>query len=139
MYCTNGHPASYDAQFCATCGIDTFTHDVPASASAAAIFVPARVETVYLVHEKQPMNGFAIASMVLSIVWLYGVGSIMGIIFGVIARRQIKERDETGDAFAVTGIAVGCAGLVGVVLYFVFLDWFLHIFLHAFQTSNSGA
>ena len=135
MYCTNGHPASYDARFCATCGIDTFTHEVPASAN----FVPARVETVYIVRERRATNGFAIASMVLSIVWLYGIGSIMGIIFGVSARRQIKERDETGEAFAITGIAVGCAGLVGVVLYFVFIDWFIHFWLHAIQTRNSGA
>jgi hypothetical protein len=42
------------------------------------------------------MNGFAIASMVLGIVWIYGIGSILALVFGYIAKGQIKEQGQAG-------------------------------------------
>src|SRR3954466_4643276 len=37
-------------------------------------------------------NGMAIASMVLGILWIYWVGSVLALVFGYIARSQIKQR-----------------------------------------------
>jgi len=37
-------------------------------------------------------NGLAIASLVLGILWLYWVGSILALVFGYLARRQIAQR-----------------------------------------------
>ena len=51
----------------------------------------------------QPTNGLAIASMIVSILGFGPVGAIMG----HIARRQIQERGEQGDGFALAGIIVG--------------------------------
>jgi hypothetical protein len=51
----------------------------------------------------QPTNGLAIASMIVSLVGFGPVGAIMG----HIARRQIRERNEQGDGFALAGIIVG--------------------------------
>jgi len=51
----------------------------------------------------QPTNGLAIASMIVSILGFGPIGAIMG----HIARRQIRERNEQGDGFALAGIIVG--------------------------------
>jgi hypothetical protein len=51
----------------------------------------------------QPTNGLAIASMIIAILGFGPIGAIMG----HIARRQIQERGEQGDGFALAGIIVG--------------------------------
>jgi hypothetical protein len=50
-----------------------------------------------------PTNGLAIASMIISILGFGPIGAIMG----HIARKQIRERGEQGDGFALAGIIVG--------------------------------
>jgi Domain of unknown function (DUF4190) len=52
-------------------------------------------------------NGLAIASMVLGIVWVYWVGSVLALVFGYMARRQIRERGENGGGMATAGIVLG--------------------------------
>jgi hypothetical protein len=64
------------------------------------------------------MNGMAIASMVLGIVWIYWIGSILALVFGYIAKRQIAERNESGGGMATTGIVLGWVG-VGFLILFV--------------------
>lgn len=61
-------------------------------------------------------NGKAIASLVLSILWFVGVGSIAAIVLGIIARREIRERGERGNGLAVSGIAIGALGILGAVM-----------------------
>jgi hypothetical protein len=67
-----------------------------------------------------PTNGFAIASLVLGILWVWWVGSILALIFGYVARKQIRERNESGDGLAVAGIVLGWVG-VGVLGLFLLL------------------
>lgn len=81
-----------------------------------------------------PWNGFAIASLVLSVA-LWGVGSILGVIFGHIALRQITRTGEQGRGLAIAGLVVGYVGLllaIASILAFVaffsmadftFTDW----------------
>jgi hypothetical protein len=64
-------------------------------------------------------NGLAIASMVLGILWLYWVGSILALIFGYVARRQIRERHQSGGGMAVAGIVLGWIGIATLVLVIV--------------------
>jgi hypothetical protein len=59
-------------------------------------------------------NGLAIASMVLGIIWLYWIGSILALVFGYVARKQIRERGESGDGMAIAGIVLGWVG-VGII------------------------
>ncbi|PWW22226.1 uncharacterized protein DUF4190 [Geodermatophilus normandii] len=59
-------------------------------------------------------NGLAIASMVLGILWIYWIGSILALVFGYVARSQIRERGEAGDGMAIAGIVLGWVG-VGLV------------------------
>jgi hypothetical protein len=56
----------------------------------------------------------AVASMVLGIVWIYWIGSILALIFGYVARKQIRERHEAGGGMATAGIVLGWVG-VGVL------------------------
>ncbi len=59
----------------------------------------------------QRTNGLAIASMVLGILWLYWIGSILALVFGYVAKRQIRERGETGGGMATAGIVLGWVGV----------------------------
>ena len=68
----------------------------------------------------QRTNGMAIASMVLGILWLYWVGSILALVFGYVAKKQIRERGESGGGMATAGIVLGWVGIGFLVLFIVF-------------------
>jgi hypothetical protein len=55
------------------------------------------------------LSGMAVASVVLSVLGLIGVGSVLGIILGFRARREIRwsRGTQRGNRLAVTGIIVG--------------------------------
>ena len=65
----------------------------------------------YPIYQPRPVNGLAIASMVLGIIWIYGIGSILALIFGYIARQQIRERGGSGAGMATAGIVLGWVGV----------------------------
>jgi len=65
---------------------------------------------------------------VLGILWLEWVGSILAIIFGFIARAQIKRTGQGGDGLAIAGIVLGffaIAMFAVFVLVLVNSDWTL--------------
>jgi len=68
-------------------------------------------------------NGFAVASLVLSLVgWLpCGVGSVLAVIFGFIARDQIKRSQgrEHGSGMATAGIVIGFVAIALWLLFFI--------------------
>jgi len=68
----------------------------------------------------RPTNGFAIASLVLGIIWIYWIGSILALIFGYVARSQIRERGDGGAGLATAGIVLGWIG-IGVLLAFLIM------------------
>jgi hypothetical protein len=76
----------------------------------------------YLIR-KQSTNGFAIASMVLGIVWIYWIGSILALVFGYIAKRQIAASNgaEGGDGMATAGIVLGWIGIAALIALIVIL------------------
>ena len=60
--------------------------------------------------------------MICSVTWTYGPTSLLAIIFGLIAKRQIRERGQSGGAMATAGIVIGSIGLfIAVVLVAVFI------------------
>jgi type II secretory pathway pseudopilin PulG len=63
-------------------------------------------------------NGLAIASFVLSLLWILGLGSLLAVILGISSRRQIRESRGTqgGDGLALAGLIIGFIGLIGSVL-----------------------
>lgn len=67
----------------------------------------------------QQTNGLAVASLVLGIIWVLGIGSILAVIFGFVARRQIRQSGgrQSGGGMALAGIILGFIGVLGLILW----------------------
>jgi ribosomal protein L32 len=63
-------------------------------------------------------NGMSVASLVLGILWLWGVGSLLALTFGVMGKNQIDRSDgrQSGRGMAIAGIVLGIVGLAGAVI-----------------------
>lgn len=55
----------------------------------------------------------AIASLVLGVLWIYWIGSIFALIFGYVAKREIRDSPERmeGNGLATAGIVLGWVGM----------------------------
>ena len=92
-------------------------HDQPAEpprpAQPASDFVP------------RTMNPLAVVSIVGAVLGVIGlmpvVGSLVGVICGRIAQRQIAERDQDGGGIARAAVIVGWIGLGLALLVFLFV------------------
>ena len=60
-------------------------------------------------------SGFAIAGFVLSLLGLWGVGSVLGIIFSVMGRNRARRTGQRGEGLAVAGIVIGIVTLLGFI------------------------
>lgn len=78
-----------------------------------------RVAPTYATQETQRVNRRAIWSLVLSILWLGGLGAVAGIMLGVSARRRIAQTGEQGAGLAVAGIVVGVITLLIAIVYWI--------------------
>jgi hypothetical protein len=70
----------------------------------------------------RPTNGMAIAAMVCGIVGVCSPLGILGVIFGTIAKRQIRETGEGGDGLATAGVVTGWIGIaatIGWIIYYI--------------------
>lgn len=77
---------------------------------------------------RRSTNGLAIASLVLGIVgvvfvlpslgiFIFMIPGVLALVFGYIARKQIRQHDQDGAGMATAGIVLGC---VAVGLYVIF-------------------
>lgn len=82
-----------------------------------------------------PTNGMAIGSLVSSLVaipvgvfcFLGILGSIVGIVLGVLALNQVKKTHQKGKEMAIAGIVIGGLGLLGLAVLVVVVSshwWF---------------
>lgn len=98
---------------CKHCGRDLVTVATP------QVPMPP-VVPIQVVHTTQPAraNGLAIASMVLGILWIYGIGAVLALIFGYQARTQIDASGgtQTGRGMATAGIVLGWIGVGGIII-----------------------
>ena len=103
--------AAYGARWCSE--LTQLTADItpPPQRPARPAFVPPSA----------PTNGFAIASLVLGILWLSFFGSVLAVAFGHVALRQIarSKTPQKGRGIAIAGLALGYLGvsmlLVGII------------------------
>ena len=66
-------------------------------------------------------SGLAIASLVLGIIWFYWIGSILALVFGYAAKKEIRK-DPTrisGNGMATAGIVLGWIGVATLVIVIV--------------------
>ncbi|OBK22565.1 hypothetical protein A5634_07235 [Mycobacterium asiaticum] len=63
----------------------------------------------------------AIASLVSSLLgWICGIGPILGVVFGIIALKQIKQTGQGGHGLALAGLIIGGIGLAIMASYLIF-------------------
>jgi hypothetical protein len=69
--------------------------------------------------QQRSTNGFAIASMVLGILWIYSIGSILALVFGYKARKEIDDSGgaQQGRGMATAGIVLGYIGIAGILVF----------------------
>jgi hypothetical protein len=76
-------------------------------------------------------SGLAIASLVLGILGLCGIGSLLATIFGAVAINQISRSNGamTGKGMAIAGLVLGIIGLAGLVamLWLGYLNMLIHL------------
>jgi hypothetical protein len=128
-FCTQcGAARNETARFCQECGTPVTTGSdtgaaIPRPDPAPQYLQPAPAYYGPPAAARQSVNGFAIASMVLGIIWIYWVGSILALVFGYIARKQIAESGgkEGGGGMATAGIVLGWIG-VGIAIALIVLS-----------------
>ena len=84
-------------------------------------------------------NGLAVAALVCSFFfWIFGIGAVLGIVFGFISRSQIKRSDGTqhGKGMALAGIIIGFACLV-LVLPAIAIPTFLGVKADSIPVSHT--
>ncbi|MDX6742710.1 DUF4190 domain-containing protein [Actinocorallia sp. A-T 12471] len=62
------------------------------------------------------MNPYAVAALVCGLLWACWLGSLLAVVFGHLALRQIARRDERGRGLALAGLVVGYLSLLFLVL-----------------------
>lgn len=60
----------------------------------------------------------AIASLILGIIWLGGLGSILAVVFGALARRDAKQTGVGGRGLALAGMILGVIGILGAIGFY---------------------
>src|SRR5690349_10747464 len=93
---------------------------------------PATQQSATGAPATQRFSRKAIWSLVLSILWLGGIGSVAGILLGVSARRQIASTGERGSGAAVAGIVIGVITLLFAIAYWIFVA------MHAGGSTGGG-
>ena len=84
-------------------------HDWATSPTGTVRTAPPPIEARPLVRTNQ----YAMASLVLSLAWIFFIGSILGVIFGHLAMARIRSSEgrETGRGSAMIGLIVGYIGI----------------------------
>jgi hypothetical protein len=78
-----------------------------------------------LASPSQPrLNRLALASIVFAVLWGFGIGSLLAVAFGVVAKRQISRRRQSGRGLASVGIVLGAIGLVTTAVAGVLIVFF---------------
>ena len=106
--------AAYAAKFCGD--LEGLVADVtPPQAARPVAATPVFVAPV------RRTNGLAIASLATSLLWMWWLGSVVAIVFGHLALRQIAASGgrQGGRGFALAGLAVGYASILVAALVFL--------------------
>lgn len=115
---------------CPTCGYEAQVPGARAPVQnrtfAAPPGQPAPWQPAPVQVQPTTTNGLATASLILGILgfFLYGIPSIVGLILGLVALKQIKDHGQAGRGLAITGIVLGAIMLalgLMILIFFSFL------------------
>jgi hypothetical protein len=67
------------------------------------------------------VNGFAVAALVLGIVGVCCCLGLLGLVFGMIAKKQIEVTGQSGEGMATAGVVLGCISIVPTVMWLMSL------------------
>lgn len=83
-------------------------------------------------------NGMAIASFVCAWLWVFGVSSVLAVIFGLIALGQIRRANggQNGKVLAIVGVILGFVGIAGDVLWIIWISVLASHVTHCLQNAN---
>ena len=138
MFCENcRYEMSESATFCPSCGQGQtsavhrlalipsvgVSYPLPSGAVYGATY-PSSVST----STSMTTNGMAVASLVLGILWIFGLGSLLALIFGVVGNGQIKKSHGTqsGRGLAIAGVVLGAVGVASSILWIIFVVAVIH-------------
>jgi uncharacterized membrane protein len=70
-------------------------------------------------------SGLAIASVLLAVLWIAGIGAVLALVFGYLARREIKNSAGrvTGSGLATAGIVLGWIGITILVAGIILISF----------------
>ena len=107
--------AAYGARTCVELAQLTADVTPPATAPAPAA-LPGRP---VFVRERSATNGFAVASLALGVFWFWWIGSVLAILFGHVALRQIARTGgaQRGRGIAIAGLALGYVGALALLAF----------------------
>jgi hypothetical protein len=82
---------------------------------------PQAVGRPTFVRQTAATNGFAIASLVVGLLWMWWIGSVLAVVFGHVALKQIarSESGQSGRGLAIAGLALGYLGLATLLVAIV--------------------
>jgi len=67
-----------------------------------------------------------VASLVLSLVWVFGLGSLAAVVMGHVAMSRIKRDPlQSGQGLAIAGLVLGYLGSVGLLLIAIAIPTFM--------------
>lgn len=90
--------------------------------------LPAEASMPALAVASPQTSGMAIASLVLGICWIYWIGSILALVFGYSAKREMRRDPArvSGNGMATAGIVLGWIGVatLAIVIVVVLLSFY---------------
>ena len=78
----------------------------------------------------RPFSGSAITAFILGVLWLGGIGSIVGLFLSISAMRETRAGLKSGQGLAVAALIVSILGLLSAVVFLAML------FVAANETAN---
>lgn len=65
------------------------------------------------------ISGMCVISLICGLVWFFGLGSILAVIYGFIGVRECRRKGMRGEVCGILGVVFGTLGLIGTVGFVV--------------------
>ncbi len=85
----------------------------------------------------RPFSGRAIAGFILSLLWLGGLGSLVGLGLSVDAMRETRNGARAGRGLAVAGLILSILGVISVAFIYLVILQQGHDLSNQFNQMNS--